>query len=54
MVRVGVIPTFLVNLYIPHGDSVPVMVSYLYVWISCLIGIGSVELFNSLFRPIGK
>lgn len=54
LVLVGAVPTFLVNLFIPYGDSVPVAVSYLRIWIFCLIGIGFVELFNSIFQAIGK
>lgn len=54
LVLAGTVPTFLVNLFIPYGDSVPVAVSYLRVWIFCLIGIGFVELLNSIFQAIGK
>lgn len=42
------------NSFIPSGDSVPTAVSYLRVWIFCLIGIGFVELFNAIFQAIGK
>lgn len=54
LVLVGSVPTLLVNLFIPGGDSVPVAVSYLRVWIFCLIGIGFVELFNAVFQALGK
>jgi len=47
-------PTALVNILIPHGDSVAVAVSYLRVWIFCVIGFGFIELFNSVFQSIGK
>lgn len=48
------IPTVIVNLLIPSGDSVPVAVGYLRVWIFCLIGIGFCELFNSIFQALGQ
>ncbi len=44
LVRVGGVLTFLVNLFISCGDFVPVAVSYLQVWIFCLIGVGLAEL----------
>ncbi len=47
-------PTFIVKLLLPTGDSVPVAVSYLRVWIFCLIGFGFVELFNAVFQAIDK
>lgn len=48
------VPEFLVSLLLPSGDSIPVAVSYLRVWIFCLIGFGFVELFNAVFQAIGK
>lgn len=51
---VALVPTFLVNILIPSGESVPVAVSYLRVWIFCLIGFGFIELFNAAFQSIGK
>lgn len=53
-VLVALAPTFLVNILIPSGESVPVAVSYLRVWIFCLIGFGFIELFNAAFQSIGK
>lgn len=53
-VLTATVPTFLVNLLIPSGESVPVAVSYLRVWIFCLIGFGFCELFNAAFQSIGK
>lgn len=47
-------PTFLVNLLIPSGESVPIAVSYLRTWIFCIIGFGFIELFNAIFQSIGK
>lgn len=47
-------PTALVNILIPSGESVLVAVSYLRVWIFCLIGFGFIELFNAAFQSIGK
>lgn len=47
-------PEFLVSLLLPSGDSIPVAVSYLRVWIFCLMGFGFVELFNAVFQAIGK
>lgn len=54
LLLVSTIPTAIVNLLIPSGDSVPVAVSYLRVWIFCLIGIGFCELFNSIFQALGE
>lgn len=51
---VAAIPTLIVNLLIPSGESVPVAVSYLRVWIFCLIGFGFIELFNAVFQSIGR
>ena len=48
------VPEFLVSLLLPSGDSIPDAVSYLRVWIFCLIGFGFVELFNAVFQAIGK
>lgn len=50
----ALVPEFLVSLLLPSGDSIPVAVSYLRVWIFCLIGFGFVELFNAVFQAIGK
>lgn len=54
LLLVNLFPTMLVNFLIPTGDSVPVAVSYLRVWIYCVIGIGFIELFNSIFQAVGK
>lgn len=51
---VALVPTFLVNLLIPSGESVPIAVSYLRVWIFCVIGFGFIELFNAAFQSIGR
>lgn len=51
---VALAPTFLVNLLIPTGESVPVAVSYLRVWIFCVIGFGFIELFNAAFQSLGR
>lgn len=51
---VALAPTFLVNILIPSGESVPVAVSYLRVWIFCIIGFGFIELFNAAFQSIEK
>ena len=51
---VAAAPTALVNILIPAGESVPVAVSYLRVWIFCLIGFGFIELFNAAFQSIGR
>lgn len=51
---VAVIPTLIVNLLIPSGESVPVAVSYLRTWIFCIIGFGFIELFNAAFQSIGR
>lgn len=53
-ILVAVLPTLIVNLLIPSGESVPVAVSYLRVWIFCIIGFGFIELFNAAFQSIGK
>lgn len=53
-ILVAVMPTLIVNLLIPSGESVPVAVSYLRVWIFCIIGFGFIELFNAAFQSIGK
>lgn len=47
-------PETLVKLLIPAGESVPVAVSYLRVWIFCIIGFGFIELFNAVFQSIGR
>lgn len=47
-------PTGLVNLLIPAGESVPVAVGYLRVWILCLIGFGFIELFNAVFQAVDR
>lgn len=47
-------PEALVKLLIPAGESVPVAVSYLRVWIFCLIGFGFIELFNAVFQSMDK
>lgn len=51
---VALAPTFLVNLLIPSGESVPIAVSYLRTWIFCVIGFGFIELFNAVFQSIGR
>lgn len=51
---VVIFPAFFVRLLIPSGESVPVAVSYLKVWIFCLVGIGFNELFNAVFQAIGR
>lgn len=53
-VLVAAVPTLIVNLLIPSGESVPVAVSYLRVWIFCIIGFGFIELFNAAFQSIGR
>lgn len=47
-------PEMLVKMLIPAGESVPVAVSYLRVWIFCIIGFGFVELFNAVFQSVGR
>lgn len=54
LLLVSLAPTALVNILIPSGESVPVAVSYLRVWIFCLIGFGLIELFNAAFQSIGR
>lgn len=54
LLLVNLFPVALVNLLIPMGESVPVAVSYLQVWIYCIVGIGFIELFNSVFQSIGR
>lgn len=51
---VAAIPTLIVNLLIPSGESVPVAVSYLRTWIFCIIGFGFIELFNAAFQSIDR
>lgn len=53
-VLVAAIPTLIVNMLIPSGESVPVAISYLRIWIFCLIGFGFIELFNAAFQSIGR
>ena len=48
------VPTLIVNLLIPSGESVAVAVSYLRIWIFCIIGFGFIELFNAAFQSIGR
>lgn len=47
-------PEAVVKLLIPTGESVPVAVSYLRIWIFCIIGFGFIELFNAAFQSIGR
>ena len=47
-------PSVLVHLFIPGGESAEVAAGYLQTWIFCLIGIGFIELFNSVFQAIGR
>jgi len=47
-------PTFFVKLLIPYGEAVSIAVSYLRVWIFCIIGFGFIELFNAVFQSIGQ
>lgn len=47
-------PEAFVKLLIPAGESIPVAVSYLRVWIFCIIGFGFIELFNAAFQSIGR
>lgn len=47
-------PAFFVRLLIPSGDAVSIAVSYLRVWIFCLVGFGFIELFNAVFQSIGQ
>lgn len=54
LILVGAIPTQIVNLLIPSGESVSVAVSYLRIWIFCIIGFGFIELFNAAFQSIGR
>lgn len=51
---VAAVPETIVRILIPAGESVPVAVSYLRIWIFCLIGFGFIELFNAVFQTIGK
>lgn len=51
---VAAIPTLIVSLLIPSGESVPVAVPYLRTWIFCIIGFGFIELFNAAFQSIGR
>lgn len=53
-ILVAVWPTQLVHLLIPSGEAVGVAVSYLRVWIFCVIGFGFIELFNAAFQSIGE
>lgn len=43
-----------VKVLLPTGDAIPIAVSYIRVWILCLVGFGYVELFNSVFQAMGK
>lgn len=54
LILVGSAPELIVKLLIPAGESVPVAVSYLRVWIFCLIGFGFIELFNAVFQSINR
>lgn len=51
---VSIIPTQIVNILIPSGDAVAVAVSYLRIWIFCVIGFGYIELFNAVFQSMGR
>lgn len=53
-VLVALAPEAIVKILIPTGESIPVAVGYLRVWILCIIGFGFVELFNAIFQSIGK
>lgn len=53
-ILVAAIPTLIVNLLIPSGESVSAAVSYLRIWIFCIIGFGFIELFNAAFQSIDR
>lgn len=53
-ILIAVAPENVVKLLIPTGEAVPVAVSYLRVWIFCIIGFGFIELFNAAFQSIGR
>ncbi len=53
-ILVAAVPETLVKLLIPVGESIPVAVSYLRVWIFCLIGFGFIELFNAVFQSMNR
>lgn len=53
-VLVAAAPEAVVKLLIPSGESVPVAVSYLRIWIFCIIGFGFIELFNAAFQSIER
>lgn len=51
---VCIMPIQIVNILIPSGEAVSVAVSYLKVWIFCVIGFGYIELFNAVFQSMGR
>lgn len=54
LILVATVPTFLVNILIPSGESVPIAVSYLRIWIFCILGFGFIELFNAVFQSMDR
>lgn len=47
------IPKLFVGLFLPIEEAMPVAVSFLQKWIVGIIGIGYIELFNSIFQAMG-
>ena len=54
MLLVVAIPELLVGLFLPIEEAMPVAVSFLQKWIIGIIGIGYIELFNSIFQAMGR
>lgn len=48
------IPALLVKLFLPVEDAIPIAVSFLQKWTLCIIGVGFIELFNSIFQAMGR
>ncbi len=52
VIIVELIPGVLVHLFLPSGKAVEVAQGYLRIWILCIIGIGMIEVFNSIFQAL--
>ncbi len=51
---VRLIPNQLVHIFLQSGDSADIAAVYLSRWIFCVIGIGLVEVYNTVFQAFGS
>lgn len=51
---VNVIPEILISLFLPIEEVMPIAVSFLRKWTLCIVGVGYLELLNSIFQAMGR